>query len=115
MCGMHSHESSQMSEMSFLAGEGEMVRRVRAHDWASTPLGPIESWPQSLKTAVGLMLTSPQAAFIAWGAERIWLNNDAFIPILGDKHPSALGRSSPIIWPEASPQVGPLFDRVYAG
>ena len=111
---MHS-QGSQANELSFLAGDGEMVRRVRAHDWASTPLGPIESWPQSLKMAVGLMLASPQATFIAWGVERTWLNNDAFIPILGDKHPSALGLPSPIIWREASPQVGPLFDRVYGG
>ena len=69
-----------------------MGKRVRAFDWASTALGSPEQWPVSLRTLVNLLLASTQPMFVAWGPERTWLYNDAFIPILGRKHPEALGR-----------------------
>jgi hypothetical protein len=61
---------------SFLAGGGEMGARMRALDWDATPLGPPEQWPQSLKTAVRIMLTSRQPIWIGWGSELIYLCND---------------------------------------
>lgn len=65
------------SEENFLRGEGEMGELIRAHDWASTPLGPPASWPQSLKTSVRLMLSTHQPVFIWWGDDLIQLYNDA--------------------------------------
>jgi signal transduction histidine kinase len=95
---------------------GEMGARMRAHGWAGTPLGAPAAWPQSLKTLVGLMLASTQPMFMAWGREMTWLYNDAFIPILGKKHPGALGRPALAeVWSEAHEVLAPLFERVFAG
>jgi signal transduction histidine kinase len=101
----------------FLASGGEMGERLRAFEWAATPLGDPESWPQELKTLVALMLGSRQPMFIAWGREhQVWLYNDAFIPIMGDKHPSRLGTHAlGHVWSEAREALTPLFDRVFAG
>jgi signal transduction histidine kinase len=101
---------------AFLAGGGDMGERIRGCDWAATPLGDPAQWPQELKTLVALMLASEQPMFIAWGAEQTWLYNDAFTPILGLKHPAALGRPAlGVVWKEAHAVLAPLFDRVFAG
>ena len=92
-----------------------MGERIRAFDWDMTPLGPPEQWPQALKTLVNLLLASKQPMFLGWGPERTWLYNDAFIPILGRKHPSALGHPSMKVWAEARDVLEPMFDRVFAG
>ena len=98
-----------------MAGGGEMGSLIRAYRWAATPLGDASAWPVELKTLVSLLLTSPQPMFIAWGPERTWLYNDAFTPILGDKHPAALGSPAMQVWAEAKDAIGPMFDRVFAG
>ncbi len=93
-----------------------MARRVRSHVWAATPLGPLERWPPSLRALVGVMLAAGQPMFMAWGPERTWLYNDAFVPILGAKHPHALGRPALTeVWSEAESVLTPMFDRVFAG
>jgi signal transduction histidine kinase len=101
--------------LSFLQGGGDMGRAIREMDWASTSLGRPESWPQSLRSLVGLMLGGSQPLFLAWGPDRIWLYNDAFTPILGNKHPEALGSPSAKVWAEAWDVLAPLFAEVYAG
>lgn len=95
-----------MTERAFLSA-GEMGRRISQTDWSATPLGPIHDWPQSLKTAVSLMLTSRYPMFVWWGDELVNLYNDGYVPILGDRHPSALGRSAHEIWHEIWDEVGP--------
>ncbi len=92
-----------------------MAALIGAYDWARTPLGAPESWPAPLKTMAGLMHESRQPMFMAWGPARIWLYNDAFAPILGRKHPDALGQPSALLWSQAWADLGPLFDRVFAG
>jgi PAS domain S-box-containing protein len=92
-----------------------MGRAMRAHQWGRTPLGTSLIWPTSLQTLVSLLLRSDQPMFIAWGPEQIWLYNDAFTPILGNKHPDALGQRSETVWAEAWAVLNPLFERVYAG
>jgi two-component sensor histidine kinase len=93
-----------------------MARLVRRHDWASTPLGPLQRWPPQLRALVGVMLAAGQPMFMAWGPQRTWLYNDAFIPILGVKHPHALGRPALAeVWSEAEGVLTPMFDRVFAG
>ncbi len=92
-----------------------MATLVRDHDWPATPLGPIGGWPQSLRTAVDLMLSSRQPVYIAWGAELTSLYNDAYIPILGAKHPAGLGQPFDELWSEIREEYRPLVDAVLAG
>ena len=99
----------------FLLGGGHMGALIRAHDWRSTPLGDPHEWPTQLTTLISLLLVSPQPMFLAWGEQRTWLYNDGFTPILGDKHPRALGRPAMEVWAEAKDVLEPMFDRVFAG
>jgi PAS domain S-box-containing protein len=98
-----------------VVASGSMVERITAFDWGSTPLGPASGWPRSLKTVVDIVLTAKQPMFLAWGTERTWLYNDAFVPILGKKHPSALGKPSMQVWEEARIDLEPLFNQVFSG
>jgi len=100
------------NESSFLGGGGEMGERMRAFDWSRHPLGPVESWPQSLKTAVRIMLTSRYAMFVWWGKDRINFYNDAYRSVLGPRHPAALGRPAREVWAEIWDMVGPRSDAV---
>ena len=92
-----------------------MAERIRAHDWASTPLGPIEAWPQSLKSVVDLMLCSRQPAYIAFGPALTALYNDAYIAILGTGHPKSLGQPYSEVWPELWPKLRPIIEATLAG
>jgi hypothetical protein len=88
-------------------GGGELGNLMRATDWASSPLGAVDRWPQALKTAVRIMLTSRQAMFVWWGNDLINLYNDAYRSILGGKHPAALGMPAEEVWREIWSEVGP--------
>ncbi|MCR5876608.1 hypothetical protein LRS10_22125 [Phenylobacterium sp. J426] len=92
---------------SFLLAGGEMAARIRDHDWSSTPLGPLASWPQALKTLVGVMMGSNQPMFIAWGPDRTLLYNTAYAHILASKHPDALGRDFLDVWSEIRADLTP--------
>ncbi|MGQ0537919.1 MAG: PAS domain-containing protein, partial [Gemmatimonadaceae bacterium] len=98
-----------------LAGGGEMGALMRDFDWRMTPVGAVDSWPQSLRTAVSILLESKFAMLIAWGPEFTQFYNDAYRPILGStKHP-AIGKSTPDVFPELWPTIGPLFEGVMRG
>lgn len=92
---------------TLFANGGEMGVLMHAYDWANTSLGAVETWSQSLKTTVRIMLTSRQAMFVWWGDELINLHNDAYRAILGGKHPWALGQPASLVWQEIWDQVGP--------
>ncbi len=77
-----------------------MGARIRSFDWATTPLGRFEGWPNSLKTAVRIILHSRYPMFVWWGPRFINIYNDAYIPVLGARHPVALGASAPDVWHE---------------
>ncbi len=110
----HKKATPAIAALSSLAGGGELGRLIREHDWSKTPLGPIEQWPQSLKTSVNLMLNSQQAMWIGWGPEITFLYNDAYISILGlAKHPQSLGRPASEVWSEIWDICGPLADKVF--
>lgn len=94
---------------------GEMAELVRAHDWSATPLGPIKAWPQSLRTAVEIMLGSRQPVYVAWGPELTSLYNDGYIPILGAKHPAGLGQSYDELWSEIRDEYREVINAVMAG
>jgi hypothetical protein len=84
-----------------------MLERIRAFDWASTPLGSMSAWPERLRSIVDLVLASPQPSYLAWGPELIAIYNDGYIPILGRKHPRGLGQPYAAlfaeVWHEARP------------
>jgi hypothetical protein len=90
-----------------LRGGGEMGARMRTLDWSQTPVGPVAQWPQSLKTAVQILLNSRYPMFVWWGPELTNLYNDAYAPILGRRHPYALGQSAPVVWTDVWETVGP--------
>jgi PAS domain S-box-containing protein len=96
-------------------GGGEMGGRIRAHDWARTPLGPVEAWPQSLRTAVDIMLGSPSPVSVTWGPEHVQLYNDAYVPLAQERHPELLGRPALEGWAEVRDFLAPLLAGVVAG
>ncbi|WP_343714052.1 response regulator [Inquilinus sp.] len=104
-----------VSTPDFLRGGGEMGQRIRAHDWAATSLGPAELWPQSLKTAIRIMLTSRQPIWIGWGPELIFFYNDPYKSIIGGKHPMALGQPTATVWREIWGDIGPMLATALAG
>ena len=84
----------------WIAGGGEMGKLIRSTDWSRTQLGPIESWPQSLRSAVSILLPSKAQIAMFWGPDLITLYNDAYRPVLGKKHPRALGLPGREVWSE---------------
>jgi PAS domain S-box-containing protein len=86
--------------------EGELAERIRSHEWAATPLGPLENWSVRLRTLVELMLDSPEPTCLLWGRSAIHLYNDAYIPLLHVRHPHALGRPFEQVWLESVLQTG---------
>ncbi|GGD81088.1 response regulator [Caballeronia grimmiae] len=102
-------------EPSFLLGGGEMGVLIRGFDWTQTSLGEPAHWPQSLKTAIRIMLTSRQPIWIGWGRELLFFYNDAYKPIIGGKHPQALGQPTSVVWREIWNDIGPLLDTALAG
>ena len=102
--------------LEFLAGGGAMGERVRAHPWAHTPLGEPQFWPQGLRTAVRILLTTGHPALIFWGPELTCLYNDAFSRSLGpEKHPAILGAPARRAWEEVWPIVGAQIEQVLRG
>jgi PAS domain S-box-containing protein len=91
---------------------GEMGVRVRAFDWSRTPLGPVESWPEALRVAVGVCLGSRFPMFVWWGEGLVNIYNDAYAPMLGKRHPAALGRGARESWEDIWDVVGPQAEAV---
>jgi signal transduction histidine kinase len=102
------------SALAFLAGGGDMGARMRTHDWRSSPLGPPENWPQSLKTIVRVMLDSRYAMWMAWGPDLTFFCNDAYLPTVGRKRGWVLGARSDEVWKEIWPDIGPRIEHVLA-
>lgn len=97
----------------FLAGGGETGALIRSKDWSQTPLGPIDSWPQSLKISLRIVLSSRYPMFIWWGEELSLLYNDAYAQMtLASKHPWALGRPGHEVWSEIWSEIHPRIKEV---
>ena len=86
----------------FLTGGGEAAEIIARFDWAATPLGPIESWPVSLKSAVALILRSPVPIVTLWGEDGIMIYNDAYSGFAGGRHPNLFGSKVREGWPEVA-------------
>ncbi len=93
-------------------GPGEIRALCRAVDWAATPLGPVVAWPAALRTAVRLCLDSPSTVAVWAGPECTLIHNEGYIPVLGPKHPGALGRPLRDVWPEVLDVIRDDFDHV---
>src|ERR1041384_4609226 len=96
-------------------GDTEMDKRFHAFDWSKTPLGPVESWSSALKTTVRIMLANRFPLLLWWGSEYISIYNDAYIPVLGTKHPWALGQPVSECWKEIWHILQPLIDTPFKG
>src|SRR5687768_3132861 len=99
-----------------LRGGGDMGALMRTVDWGRTAVGPVDRWPQSLRTALSILLETGFPMYIAWGPEFTQFYNDCYRPILGStKHPAAMGRSTRETFPEIWHIIGPMFQRVLQG
>lgn len=96
----------------WLLATGELANLIRTTDWSSTPLGPRQRWPQSLRTVVGIVVESKLPMVLLWGPELILLYNDACRPIYADRHPGALGRQAHEVWSETWHLSEPVISAV---
>jgi signal transduction histidine kinase/CheY-like chemotaxis protein len=104
--------------LGFAAGGGEMGAVVRGFDWAATALGPLATWPQSLRTAAGMMLGARMPMYVAWGPEHILLYNDSYRQVLGaraEQPHQVLGQPFSVVWAEVWDQVGPMLQATMGG
>jgi PAS domain S-box-containing protein len=117
---MHDSSRSALSEPSlgFASLGGAMGAVLRGFDWAATPLGALDTWPQSLRTATSMMLNARQAMYVAWGPDLLLLYNDGYREILGakaDDPRQVLGRPFRDVWADVWDQVGPMLAATMRG
>lgn len=102
----------QMTVEDLFPVSSDTAQLLRSLDWQRTPLGPVELWPQSLKTSLSICLNSAFPILVWWGPELVMLYNDAYAPIISNKHPGALGRPGKEIFPEVWDTIGPMLESV---
>jgi PAS domain S-box-containing protein len=100
---------------AWLIGGGAMGEVIRSIDWSQTPLGPLASWPPSLRTTVSLALNSNFPISLAWGPQHTQIYNDGYWPICADKHPHSMGQDFTECWASAFPVIGDAFRSALAG
>jgi PAS domain-containing protein len=109
-------DDSQAKQQSTApSAKGEMAGLITSKDWSTTALGDTNNWSPSLKLIVGIMTASGFPMAVRWGPEFILIYNDGYRPILGDKHPWALGLPFRVVWPEVVSQLIPLQEAILAG
>ncbi|MFC3077475.1 GAF domain-containing protein [Phenylobacterium terrae] len=92
-----------------------LAERLAGADWSGTSCGPPQAWPEALRHAVGLMQRSGFPMFVIWGPERTFLYNDAYAPILGQRHPLAFARPFFSVWPEVEAVIAPVVEAALSG
>jgi PAS domain S-box-containing protein len=102
----------QRSPEGLIHGKSRMAEVIRAHDWTSTPLGPIADWSEDLLCSANLMLACAFPSLVFWGEELVQFYNDAFISLLAERHPTGLGQRAMDCWSDAWQIVGPNLRRV---
>ena len=93
----------------------ELQERVLDHDWATTPLGPQVDWSPTLSTVVSFCLNSRFPILLMWGPELVMIYNDAYAPLLGSRHPAALGSAASQVWGDIWDDIGGMTTEVFAG
>jgi PAS domain S-box-containing protein len=106
------HRETECNPEGLIRSGSRMGEFIRAHNWSSTPLGPIEGWSEALLLSTNLMLACAFPSLVFWGKELVQLYNDAFIPLLAERHPSGLGQTAQVCWWDAWHIVGPNLNRV---
>lgn len=106
-----SHRSDSYQEV--FVGDGEMAQLMRNHDWSKTGLGPPDTWPDSLKIALRLLLTSRFEMWLGWGPDINFFYNDAYRPTLGNKHPQSLAMPTRVLWAEIWDDIKDRLSIVY--
>ncbi|MGX5773472.1 PAS domain S-box protein [Methylorubrum zatmanii] len=101
--------------LPFLAGGGEAARMIAERDWSDHPLGPPEIWPESLRTALSLVLNSPESMILAWGPDLHFFFNDTYFPLLGPRLSWAMGERFDRVWADGWEQAKPIIDDAFAG
>jgi PAS domain S-box-containing protein len=109
------HSTSVNDAADFLSGKGEMSVLIRDHDWSATPLGPIATWSQSLKTIVGMMVAAPNPMVLLWGWQGTLIYNDGYARFAGRRHPELLGMGAREGWPEIADFNDQNIRRALAG
>ena len=108
--------TTESGSSTVLSGGGEMGALMRSIDWSTTAVGPVDAWPQSLRTALSIVLETGFPMYIAWGLEYTQFYNDGYRPILGStKHPMAMGASTRETFAEIWEIIGPMFQGVMEG
>lgn len=102
-------------DLDFLKDGGEASALINARDWSLSPIGYPATWPQSLRSVVGLLLNSKFPMFVAWGPELTFIYNDAYSGLLGSKHPEALGKRFQEVWFDIWADISPLVDAALNG
>ena len=102
---------TRILQRTVFAGDSPMAYLLSEHDWSTSSLGPPVNWPPALRYTVELMLGSKFPMFVLWGEDHACIYNDSYIPMLGPRHPEAVGRAFGQIWPEIWPEIGPLVGR----
>jgi len=100
-----------MPILKFPVGGGATGAAIRTRDWSASPLGPIDTWSETLRATLNVVLASAFPAFIVWGPEQITLYNDGYAGVLHDKHPGAIGLPFREVWPEIWDVLAPLVHR----
>ncbi len=115
----HPNDARQPEEKSappvWLTGSGEMIALIRAKDWSKTPIGPPEKWSPALRMMISFMLANRFPLLLWWGPQYVSIYNDAYRPILGTKHPKALGLPVSEVWNEIWDVLQPLIDTPFHG
>ena len=93
----------------------KMSALIRAKDWSKTALGAADTWSPSLTLVVNLILASGFPMAVRWGSDFVMIYNEGYRPILGEKHPWALGLPFDEVWPEVQPQLRPLHEAILGG
>ncbi|RUP00538.1 ATP-binding protein [Hyphomicrobium sp.] len=109
---MSAQECADFSAGGVFLGEGELAQRMRQFDWSSTELGSPDTWPDSLKSVIRMLLTTRYQMWMAWGPSLTFFCNDAYRPTLGVKFPWALGQPASKVWSEIWPDIDPLIQHV---
>ena len=101
--------------LAFLAGGGEAARMIRERDWSDHPLGPPETWPAEFRTALSLVLNSPESMILAWGPDLHFFFNDTYFPLLGPRLAWAMGERFDVVWADGWDQAKPIIEEAFAG
>jgi PAS domain S-box-containing protein len=104
-----------MSDHHFLRDGGEMGERMRTFAWEHSRLGPPANWPDSLKIAVQIALNSRYPMWLGWGPDLLMLYNDDYAPLLGARHPAALGEAAPEVWSDIWADLQGQAEQVFRG